>query len=94
MFGSLSPAALGVDFTVPDPFQAIFTPSMFTGAATIIVTVSGCQALQDNSVEGPHYFELWLWTLLNPELFSGVVTVDPTQLIVTIVDDDGECVDH
>ena len=79
---------------MPNPFQATFTPSMFTGATTIIVIVSGCQALQDDSVEGPHYFELWLWTLMNPGFFSDVVTVLPLQLIVCIIDDDGECVDN
>ena len=85
------PAALGYDFTVPNPFQATFDPGMVTQGDNN-TTVSGCQALQDDSVEGPHSFEVMLDAV--PSEFSGVVTVDPTPLTVTILDDDGECVDQ
>ena len=86
---------------MPDPFQATFDPSTFTGVgaaiavvpvagAAITTSVSGCQPLQDDSVEGPHSFEVMLGSV--PAEFSGAVTLDPTPLNVTIIDDDSKCV--
>ncbi len=75
-------AALYDDYTVTSLFEVTFSP---TGATPL--SVSGIQGRDDNSIEGPHSFNVMFQSI--PAQFMDNVMLDSTPLTVTIIDDDG-----
>ncbi len=84
-------AALFTDYRVTSSFEVTFSPDGF-GRVTTPQSFIGIEARDDNSIEGPHSFNVMFQSI--PAQFMDNVMLDSTPLTVTITDDDGKCIMH
>ncbi len=83
-------AALYTDYTVTPPFEVTFSPD--SGGLVTTQSFSGIESQNDDSIEGPHSFNVLLQSI--PAQFMDNVKLDSTPQRVTIIDDDGKCIMH
>ena len=80
-------AALFTDYRVTSSLEVTFSSGSLTPKSVI-----GIQGLDDNSIEGPHSFNVMFQSI--PAQFMDNVMLDSTPQTVTIIDDDGKCIMH